>query len=279
MIEQYKILLVDDSIDNLKAMVAALKEYCPEYDVLQTCNPEFAIEISATTLPHLIITDWEMPKFSGIDLIKAIKSNEKTKGIPIIMATGVMLSSDNLKLALDEGAIDFITKPFDPIELVARASSALRNAGNKNQLIKEKDQELTENALYLVKATKQNEGILAKFNQLKNLVSKEDIEAQNFISHSIRELEQKIRLDSWYKFNVSFENVHKDFNKNLIRKFPSLTVTDLKLCAFIRLGISSKEVALLLNQNPDSIRVSRSRLRKKLNIDRSQNIETFLTSL
>jgi len=279
MIEQYKILLVDDCIDNLKAMVSALKEYCPEYDVLQTCNAEFAIEISSTKMPHLIITDWEMPKFTGIDLIKAIKSNEKTQGIPIIMATGVMLTSNNLKLALDEGAIDFITKPFDSIEFVARVSSVLKNAFYNKRLLKEKDQELTENALYLVKAAKQNEGILAQFNQLKNLISNENIEAQNFLSDAIRELEEKVRLDSWYKFNISFENVHKDFNRNLIQKFSGLTVTDLKLCAFIRLGISNKEVALLLNQNPDSVRVSYSRLRKKLNIERSQNIRTFLTAI
>ncbi len=272
----YKILLVDDLVDNLKIMISTFKEYCPNYEILQTCNPEFAIEIAGISKPKLIITDWDMPKMSGIELIKKLKDDDKTKDIPVMIATGVMLESENLKIALDAGAIDFISKPIDPIELVARTSSVIRNSLYNKEKLEHKDKELTENNLYLVKTSTYNQDIIKKFNHLQNLIHEDNNDAKAFISGVVKELEDRLRIDSWHKFSVSFGQVHKDFNKNLINKFPYLTVNDLKLCAFLRLGINIKEMAVLMNQTPDSVKVARSRLRKKLNLERTQNIETYL---
>jgi DNA-binding NarL/FixJ family response regulator len=96
------------------------------------------------------------------------------------------------------------------------------------------------------------------------------------IKEVINKLNQHIQEDSWFRFNLSFDRVHPEFNKHLVEHFSELTPTELKLCAFVRLGMSNKEIASLLNQNPDSVKVSRSRLRKKLGIEQSQNLENFL---
>jgi DNA-binding NarL/FixJ family response regulator len=80
------------------------------------------------------------------------------------------------------------------------------------------------------------------------------------------------------RFNIAFYSVHEYFNRNLTSKYSNLTNNDLKLCAFLRLGMSTKDIASILYQTNDSVKVSRSRLRKKLGLEQSQNLQVFLSS-
>jgi signal transduction histidine kinase len=85
-------------------------------------------------VPDLIITDWEMPGMSGIDLIKKLKNNKMTFDIPVIMCTGVMTSSKNLMTARNVGAADYIRKPIDKIELLAITKANLHLADNYRKI-------------------------------------------------------------------------------------------------------------------------------------------------
>ena len=169
-----------------------------------------------------------------------------------------------------------IRKPIDPIELVARTHSALMVFEFQKQIIETKDQELTESSLYLVKSNKFNVDITKRLLELSKVINVDNMPAKNELNNIIKTLNSRVKEDGWYRFNISFDKVHKDFNKNILSEFPELTSTDLKLCAFVRLGMNNKDIASVLNQNPDSVKVSRSRIRKKLCIDQSQNLETFL---
>ena len=275
--ERYKVFVIDDNVDNLKTFISIFEKYCPNYDIFQTNNSKNAIEIATKVQPQLIITDWDMPNFSGLDIINQLKNNSLTKRIPVIMATGVHISSDDLQIALNTGAIDFVRKPIDPIELVARSHSALLVFEFQKQAIETKDQELTESSLYLVKSNQFLLDITKKLYELSVVIDKENVSANRMLKNIINTFNDRIKEDGWYRFDLSFDKVHKDFNRNLLEKFSDLTSADLKLCAFIRLGMNNKDIASVLNQNADSIKVSRSRLRKKLGIDQSQNLEMFLT--
>jgi len=120
------ILVIDDEPNNLKAILDCLKE--SNYKVLIATDGQKGYDIAISTLPDLIIMDWEMPVMNGIDTIKLLKQNESVKDIPVIMATGKMLHVNNLKEAIDAGAIDYIRKPFDKVELLARIQAALKLA-------------------------------------------------------------------------------------------------------------------------------------------------------
>jgi DNA-binding NarL/FixJ family response regulator len=273
---QFKVLLVDDDVNNLELLNAIFENHCPQIDILQTNNPKNAMNIVVKIKPDLVITDWDMPQLNGLELIAELKKNKETRDIPVIMATGIHLSSDDLQVALASGAVDFIKKPFDAQELIARTNSALLISKYHKELLASKDAELTENSLYLVKNNIFNHEMVKLLNGCIEQVSASDTNARNMISEVINKLNQHTQEDSWFRFNLSFDRVHPEFNKHLIEHFPDLTPTELKLCAFIRLGMSNKEIASLLNQNPDSVKVSRSRLRKKLGIEQSQNLENFL---
>lgn len=274
----YTILLVDDLIENLKTIVSIFETHRPEYTVFQTNNATSALNIVSQNQPDLIITDWDMPGMNGIEFIKELKNNSETKDIPVIMASGVNLSSSDLKTALNAGATDYIRKPIDPIELLARVHSVLKITDYHKKMIETKDQELTESALYLVKSNEFNIDITKKLKILSQFISKENNPAQEFLEDTVKEINDRINEDSWYRFNLSFTKVHKEFDKNLISEFPWLTATELKLCAFVRLGMNNKDIASVLHQSPDSVKVSRSRLRKKLAIDKSINLESFLAN-
>ncbi len=118
------ILIVDDEPRNLEVLVNFLQEL--KYTILMTNNATKAYEITVKHLPDVVITDWEMPQVTGIELVKNLKANKETSDIPVIICTGVMISSENLKTALDAGAVDFIRKPIDFLELTARLNSTLR---------------------------------------------------------------------------------------------------------------------------------------------------------
>ena len=82
--------------------------------------------------------------------------------------------------------------------------------------------------------------------------------------------------DDWNHFAIYFDQVHNNFLTILKTKFPQLSPTDLKLCAYLRLNLSSKEIAQILNISLKGVEVSRYRIRKKLNLPTETNLYDFL---
>ena len=82
--------------------------------------------------------------------------------------------------------------------------------------------------------------------------------------------------DNWEKFRDNFNMVYDNFMHQLTTHFPDLKKNDLKLCAYLRMGLSSKEMASLLNTSVRSIETARYRLRKKLNLGQGENLTSFI---
>ncbi len=80
-------------------------------------------------------------------------------------------------------------------------------------------------------------------------------------------------------FETYFDEVHEDFFKRLTERFPLLTPREQKLCAYIKMNISTKEIATLQNISSRGVEIGRYRLRKKLNLDRDTNLGTFISSI
>lgn len=121
-----KILIVDDEPENLQLIVESIEKMEQQYNILLANNAIKAITIIKDEVPDLIITDWEMPGLDGIDLIKMVKEDPSISHIPILMCTGVMVTAEHLKAALEAGAEDYIRKPFDRIELNARLNTMMK---------------------------------------------------------------------------------------------------------------------------------------------------------
>jgi hypothetical protein len=84
----------------------------------------------------------------------------------------------------------------------------------------------------------------------------------------------------WKEFECRFQQVHEQFYKTLTERFPDLTPSERRLCAFLKLNMTTKEISAMTRQNAKSIDVARTRLRKKLNLTGTdQNLITFLVTL
>jgi DNA-binding CsgD family transcriptional regulator len=91
-----------------------------------------------------------------------------------------------------------------------------------------------------------------------------------------RELDHK---EEWEQFAIHFDSVHTNYLKKLKTLYPSLTISDLKLAAYLRLNLSTKEIAQLMNISVRGVETSRYRLRKKLGIDNEVNLYSYLIDI
>lgn len=95
------------------------------HKVLRAYDAEQAQTLIQAELPDLILLDWMLPGTSGITLAKKLRSNERTRHVPVIMLTAKGAEADKVE-GLEAGADDYITKPFSPKELLARIKAVLR---------------------------------------------------------------------------------------------------------------------------------------------------------
>jgi two-component system phosphate regulon response regulator PhoB len=117
------ILIVEDEESILELIAINLHQ--SGFKPIRSLNAESADKLIHEQIPDLIILDWMLPRMSGIDFAKRLKSNTLTKKIPIIMLTAKN-EEENMILGLNSGADDYLTKPFSPRELVARIKAVLR---------------------------------------------------------------------------------------------------------------------------------------------------------
>lgn len=396
-----KLLLVDDEPLNLKLYEKMLKDH--DFQIITATNGQECLDKVDEHFPDLILMDWNMPVMDGIEALENLKKLDATKDIPVLMITGVMTSSEDLAYAMSAGAIDFLKKPFDKLELSARVrnilmlsetlktlksqNSSLENQNlfitsliesiphpviysslegillicnkffaellgtDKNDLVGksvyryfrsdevgfhvQKDVELIQNRTALsyekngfpgnrtfvisknVVPDVQNNpiGIITVFTDISELKkANEDIlntkkvelisstlklmhlnemnssliadvvkvtpHADKEGQEQIRQITNKFRINTteqiWNDFESRFENAFDSFYRVLLEKFPNLTPNERKLCALLRSGLSSKDIAILTFQNPQSVDVARYRLRKKFNMANEENLIDFL---
>ena len=118
-------------------------------------------------------------------------------------------------------------------------------------------------------------------NRLKKL---QDGEISVEINRQIEKLHGIIRDnishdDDWKNFVHNFDAAYEDFTKRLTDLHPDLTVTELRTCCYIKMGLSSKDIAPLFNISYRSVEMTRYRLRRKLNLDRSENLSDYLLKI
>ena len=118
-----EILIADDEPNQIELMKFNLEKN--GFLVKTAYNGEKALDMIYEKKPNVLIADWMMPKMSGIELCKILRSNKDTKLLPIIMLSARSEEADK-SLGLDTGADDYISKPFSPMELVSRVKALIR---------------------------------------------------------------------------------------------------------------------------------------------------------
>lgn len=210
----YNILVCDDD----KEIVQAIEIYLAKegYNILKAYDGEEALKVLNKNTIHLVILDIMMPKKDGIETLNEIR--EKSS-IPVIMLSAKSEDEDKIK-GLNLGADDYVTKPFNPLELIARVNSGIRrytklgaideevtqNVYKTGDLIIDdnlkkvtvdgKEVKLTPTEYNILKFLTKNKGIVYSIEQIyQNVWDDEAYAAENIIAVHIRHIREKIEIN------------------------------------------------------------------------------------
>jgi two-component system response regulator MtrA len=117
-----RILVADDEPDVRELVVYRMKR--SGYDVIEAKNGEEAFELAVANVPDLVVADVMMPRVNGYELTRRLRADPTTKRIPIILLTAKSQEAD-ISQGFAAGADDYLKKPFNPDELVARVRAVL----------------------------------------------------------------------------------------------------------------------------------------------------------
>lgn len=280
--EKNTILIVDDDKEGLKTLNYHLHRKA--YRIQSAANGAIALKILERTLPELIITDWDMPQVNGIELIQRVKNNPTTRHLPMIIITGINTTPENLKKAFDAGADDFIAKPLNYIELYARVDStlkmyrALHTVQEQRRIIEDqKNRELSSKTIEIIQKKQLLGSIHDKVHKIAyNLSGKLKTEMRAIE----KEIENSLNMENeWEVFKVHFENVHPNFFDVLLRRCPSLSQTDLRHCAYLKIGLSNNEIAYIFNISASSVITHHYRIKKKIGFEGKQKLAEFIAKM
>ncbi|RLJ62629.1 regulatory LuxR family protein [Lacinutrix venerupis] len=176
----------------------------------------------------------------------------------------------------------YYKKQREKILIKAQRDLERKELENKQQQMQFKNQQLQQDienknrelAISTMSLIKKNEFL----NSIKAELNNKETDAN--IKSVIKIIDKNLNnTDDWKFFQEAFNNADKDFLQKLKIKHSSLTPNDLKLCAYLRLNLSSKEIAPLLNISPRSVEVKRYRLRKKMNLPHKTSLANYIIEL
>lgn len=286
-----KIIILDDDQDFLEICVEILGKY--EFETYATNDVNIITDLIERVKPDLILLDWQMPGKDGIVLSMELKQQPGYKDIPVIIMSGVRTISEDLAIAFESGAIDYITKPFNEIELVSRIKSVIKNYKTnideyKFDLEKYKylySEVLNENDQKDKKLLISN-NIYFRNNYILSLIKKEltVLLSSSTTLSKIEKLIDKLKLQNKIIENSYSEEVfyqtESDFIKKLRTAHPDLSDYEIKICFFFKMGYSTKEIATVTYTNYEAVRKAVYRIRKKLLlINNRKSITAYLNSL
>ena len=212
----YNILICDDEADIRSALRIYLKS--EEYNILEAENGKQALEMIEQENIHLLLMDIMMPVLDGIRTLTKLRENNNN--IPVILLTAKSQDSDKI-LGLNAGADDYITKPFNPVEVIARVKSQIRryirfggsnDVAPKSNILRNGSIELdvstktvtrdgepvnlTPTELMLLKFFMENPDKVYSPKEIYRNVWKDDpLGAENTVTVHIRHLREKIEID------------------------------------------------------------------------------------
>ena len=211
----YNILVVDDD----KEIVGAIEIYLKKegYNIIKAYNGNEALEKIRENDIHLIILDIMMPEKDGLETLEEIR---KDKSIPVILLSAKSEDYDKIG-GLNQGADDYITKPFNPLELIARVNSQIRryvsfgsmdkkednkqiyktgelvlDDETKKVIVDGKEVKLTATEFNILKFLLKNKGKVYSITQIyENVWNEESYGAENIIAVHIRHIREKIEIN------------------------------------------------------------------------------------
>ncbi len=299
------ILIIDDSYISINAIALCLEQL--GYPIYTASNGEEGIVKANSLIPLLILLDINMPLLDGFEVCKRLKTNETTEHIPVIFLTSSNETKDIIR-GFESGAVDCICKSASSEEILFRVKNHIELKQSKDkleeyhkkfqqqreiiflqekELLEQRKNELLHELEVKVKEQKSTLLQLVQFGELINNLLNDLEKFETTLEHNgvlklkkiISSYRLQMSLNNWKEFETRFLKLHDDFTKKLYNQFPYLSNNEIRMCAFLRLNMNTKDIASLTLQTEDGIKKARYRLRKKLGLSEKDSLVNFLSSI
>ena len=237
-------------------------------------------EASTDQLAYQTLNDsiFNITKSQQIEELRTIYETEKKEQQIVLQEKEIDLLEQeaeisNLQKLLMAGGLVLALLGFYGVRQKMKRNKLIRE--NLNAELAHKKKELTTHALHLAKKNEVLEGLKQKAKELNVAESNQQgyLQLINTINFDLRD------DNNWKNFAKYFEEVHKDFNGNVKRKYPQVTSNELRLLALLKMNLNSKEIASILNISQEGIKKARYRLRKKLDISTEESLQDLVMTL
>lgn len=182
----------------------------------------------------------------------------------------------NLKIKTKREKMQFDSLILQRRNLELEKENLLLLNSKLSQEVESKNKELATHVMYLIQKNEFINSVTEKLSELTYSDPKQ-INKQS-LNAIIKQMRANIDKTTWNEFEIRFQQIHKDFYTKLNKKVPNLTLNEKRLCAFLYLNMTTKEISSITFQSVKSIEVARSRLRKKIDIEKDSLI-SFLQNL
>lgn len=149
---------------------------------------------------------------------------------------------------------------------------------NLQDVMRRKERELTLSTMHVIQKNELISKMKAELRKLQGATSDRTIKEKtaDIIKKMAKDADNK---SEWKTFELHFEQVHEEFIRRLKDRFPDLTSRELRLCVYLKMNLSSKEIANLMNISPRGVEISRYRIRKKMNLERNEGLSEILMEI
>jgi len=280
------------ALDNLKRSISIATEIGAKDNLSKAYSLRYAINKSLGNL-EAALADHEMfkavndtifntTKSRQIEELRTIYETEKKEQQIALQENEIVLLEEKQRAAALQNTL-LIGGIIALVSLFGLLYYGIRQKMKRNQLEKEKvdaelafkKKELTTHALNLARKNETLENLKSKAQELK----KKENTGTGY-NQLIRSINFDLQDDNnWENFSRYFEEVHKDFNSNIKTKYPKITSNELRLLALLKMNLSSKEIANILNISAEGIKKARYRLRKKLDLTTEESLQELVLRL
>lgn len=198
------------------------------------------------------------------------KANQERKQLINIIIIGLVLSLGIIGILL------YLNQKKKTAKSILKYKNSVLEKQQLENDIEYKNKELTTSMMYLMEKNEFIKSVAEKLVDIKDDVKKSN---QEFIYQTIKELNLNSSSKIWDEFEIRFKEVYSDFYEKLHIKHPDLTPNEIKICAFLKLNMSTKDICAITYQSEKSVNMARYRLRKKLNIDQDENLIQYIVQL
>lgn len=189
----------------------------------------------------------------------------------------VMLLNRNQKIKIKRNSLLQESMKLESKNLLLEKQNLELEKSNLKQELDFRNKELATHVMYLLRKNEFISSISEKLLDVNSLPG--NSEDKKWVQDIVREMKSNVDNTVWGEFEMRFQQVHDDFYARLKEHYPDLSPNEKKICAFLRLNMTTKDISSITFQSVKSIQVARTRLRKKMGITRDENLISYLQQL